>query len=162
MQARTLVAITILISGCGGSDSSTSAASGSTSSGSAQSGSSMGATATTDVLTYHYDNMRTGQTLTETELTPATVTSSSFGKLRLLPTDDPVDAAPLVATNVTIGGSTHTVVYVATEHDTLYAFDVDSGAPLLQVSLLPSGETPSDTHGCALVLPEIGITATPV
>ena len=162
MQARTLVAITILISGCGGSDSSTSAASGSTSSGSAQSGSSMGATATTDVLTYHYDNMRTGQNLTETELTPATVTSSSFGKLRLLPTDDPVDAAPLVATNVTIGGSTHTVVYVATEHDTLYAFDVDSGATLLQVSLLPSGETPSDTHGCALVLPEIGITATPV
>src|ERR1700722_17371983 len=101
MQARTLVAITVLMSGCGGSDNSPSAASGSTSSGSAPSGSSSDATATTDVLTYHYDTMRTGQNLTETVLTPGNVTSASFGLLHLLAADGLVDAAPLVATDLT-------------------------------------------------------------
>jgi outer membrane protein assembly factor BamB len=53
-------------------------------------------------------------------------------------------------------------VYVATEHGSVYAFDADSGAPLWQISLLASGEAPSDTHGCGQVTPEIGITSTPV
>lgn len=158
-----LLAITLLMSGCGGGDSPSSAGNGSTS-GSGIGGFSSGVTgpATTDVLTYHNDNMRTGQNLTETQLTPANVTSSTFGKLGLLQTDNPVDAAPLIAINVPIGGSAHTVVYVATEHDTIYAFDADSGAMLLQASLLPSGENPSDTHSCSQVQPEIGVTATPV
>ena len=54
------------------------------------------------------------------------------------------------------------VVYVATEHDSVYAFDANSGAQLWRVSLLGSGETTSDTRGCSQVTPEIGITSTPV
>jgi len=165
-----LGALTILLCACGGGDSSNTASSAtgstsssSTSSSSISSSSSSGAaSATTDVLTYHNDNMRTGENLTETVLTPANVTSSTFGMLRLLQTDNPVDAAPLIAVNVSMGGGTHTVVYVVTEHDSVYAFDADSGATLLQVSLLPSGENPSGTHGCDQVQPEIGITSTPV
>jgi len=117
---------------------------------------------TTDVLTYHNDMMRSGQTLTETTLTPANVNSASFGLVRLLSTDDPVDAAPLVASGLSVNGATHNVLYVATEHDSVYAFDADSGARLAQVSLLASGESPSDTRSCTQILPEIGITATPV
>ena len=56
----------------------------------------------------------------------------------------------------------HNVVFVATEHDSVYAFDADTGATLWQVSLLGSGETLSDTHSCNQVTPEIGITSTPV
>ena len=116
----------------------------------------------TDVLTYHNDTQRTGQNLTETALTPASVNAASFGKLRLLAADGKVDAAPLIANGVTIGGTQHNVVYVASEHDSLYAYDVDSGALLLHTSLLPNGETPSDPRSCGQVSPEIGITATPV
>jgi hypothetical protein len=118
--------------------------------------------ATTDVVTYHNDAMRTGQNLTETVLTQANVTSASFGKLWTLAADDPVDATPLVATQVTIGGSAHNVVYVASEHDTVYAYDADTGDLLAHVSLLGTGETPSGTHSCGQVEPEIGVTATPV
>jgi hypothetical protein len=106
--------------------------------------------------------MRTGQNLTETTLTPVNVNSASFGLLRLLSTDDPVDATPLVASGLAVNGGTHNVLYVATEHDSVYAFDADSGAQLAVVSLLGSGESPSDTRSCNQVLPEIGITATPV
>ena len=160
----------LALSACGGgSDPSSSAVAAaadppgsSSSSGSSTSSSSSSGAATTDVLTYHYDVMRTGQNLTETVLTPANVTSAKFGLLRKLPADDVVDAAPLVATGVTIGGSKHTVVFVATESDTVYAYDADSGVQLLHVSLLASGETPSDTRSCDQVQPAIGITATPV
>jgi hypothetical protein len=106
--------------------------------------------------------MRTGANLTETVLTPANVTSATFGLLRMLPADNVVDATPVIATGVTIGGSTHTAVYIATENDTVYAYDADTGAELLQVSLLASGETPSDTRSCNQVEPVIGITSTPV
>jgi PQQ-like domain len=106
--------------------------------------------------------MRTAQYLTETTLTPANVNSSMFGLLRILSADGPVDATPVIASKVSIGGAAHNVVYVATENDTLYAYDADSGALLVQVSLLASGETPSDTRSCGQVTPEIGITATPV
>jgi hypothetical protein len=114
------------------------------------------------VLTYHNDNMRTGQNLAETTLTPANVNSSTFGLLRILSADDPVDATPLVASAVSIGGSSHNVVYVASEHDSVYAYDADSGVLLVQVSLLAAGEIPSDTRSCSQVQPEIGITSTPV
>jgi len=115
-----------------------------------------------DVLTYHNDTMRTGQILSETALTPSNVNATSFGKLRVLAADGNVDAAPLVVDGLSIGGTTHTVVYVASEHDSVYAYDADSGAVLAQVSLLGNGETPSDDHGCPQVSPEIGITSTPV
>jgi hypothetical protein len=140
------------------SSSSTSSSSGSTSSSSSSSGAATG----TDVLTYHYDSMRTGANLTETVLTPANVTSATFGLLRVMTADDVVDATPVIATGVTIGGSTHNVVYAATENDSVYAYDADTGAVLLHVSLLASGETPSDTRSCGQVVPAIGITSTPV
>jgi outer membrane protein assembly factor BamB len=54
------------------------------------------------------------------------------------------------------------VLYIATEHGSVYAVDADSGSPLWRVSTLDSGETTSDNRGCDQVIPEIGITATPV
>jgi hypothetical protein len=115
-----------------------------------------------DVVTFKYDVARTGQYLVETTLTPANVNPTSFGLLHNLKVDGKVDAQPLYLSQLTIGGRPHNVVYVATEHGSVYAFDADSGAALWQVSLLASGETPSDTHGCPQVTPEIGITSTPV
>jgi len=138
-------------------------AAGSVSSSSAKlSVSGVAATAGTDVLTYKNDLNRSGQNLTETTLTLANVTSTSFGLLRNLVVDGKVDAQPLYVSQFNISGVAHNVVYVATEHDSVYAFDSDSGATLWKVSLLGSGETASDTHGCGQVSPEIGITATPV
>src|SRR5450432_2855167 len=114
------------------------------------------------VLTWHNDNARTGQNLQETILTPANVNSATFGKLFTLAVDGKVDAQPLYVPGLTIPGQgVHNVLYVATEHDSVYAFDADGGALLKQVSLLGTNEVPSDNRGCGQVVPEIGITATP-
>jgi len=116
-----------------------------------------------DVLTWHNDSARTGQNQSETILTPANVNFNQFGKLFVIPTDGQVYAQPLYVSNLTIPGKgVHNVVYIATEHDTVYACDADNGVVLWQVSLLKTGETPSDNRGCSQVTPEIGITATPV
>ncbi|MDR5753157.1 MULTISPECIES: PQQ-binding-like beta-propeller repeat protein [unclassified Caballeronia] len=115
----------------------------------------------TDVLMHHNDLARTGQMLAETILTPSNVNAASFGKLRTLPADGKVDAQPLYVTNLTIGTVAHNVVYVATEHGSLYAYDADTGAQLWKTSLLGAGET-STTTGCQDFTPEIGITSTPV
>lgn len=121
------------------------------------------APATTDVLTYHNDIGRTGQNLTETALTTSNVTSAKFGKLGLYPVDGLVDAQPLYASNVAIpSNATHNVLIAPTENDSVYAFDADSGATLWHVSVLKSGETPSDNRGCSQVTPQIGVTSTPV
>ena len=80
----------------------------------------------------------------------------------MLPADGLVDAAPLVVSQLTIGGSLHNVVYIETENDSVYAYDTDSGALLKQVSMLGSGEVASDARSCDQVVPQIGITATPV
>jgi len=80
----------------------------------------------------------------------------------LLGVDGLVDAEPLYLSAVTIGGQTHNVLYVVTEHASVYAFDADSGTQLWKVSALGSGETTSDDHGCGQITPEIGITSTPV
>jgi hypothetical protein len=117
----------------------------------------------TDVVTYHNDVARTGQNLNETILTPATVSVTTFGKLGFFPVDGKVDAQPLYLSAVSIpGGGVHDVLYVATEHDTVYAMDAVTGALLWRTSLLGAGETTSDTRSCGQVVPEIGITATPV
>jgi outer membrane protein assembly factor BamB len=116
----------------------------------------------TDVVTYKNDLARTGQNLSESSLTPANVNTASFGKLRFLATDGKVDAQPLYLSALTVGGAAHNVVFVATENDTVYAFDADSGTTLWHVSLLGSGESPSDSRGCSQVTPVIGITSTPV
>ncbi|HYB64245.1 MAG TPA: hypothetical protein VEC59_03185 [Steroidobacteraceae bacterium] len=116
----------------------------------------------TDVVTYKNDLARTGQNLTESVLTLANVKSATFGKLRFLATDGLVDAQPLYLSALMVGGSAHNVVFVATENDTVYAFDSDSGTALWQKSLLGAGEMPSDQRSCDQVAPTIGITSTPV
>jgi hypothetical protein len=120
-------------------------------------------TAGTDVLTYHNDNARTGQNLNESSLTPATVNVSTFGKVGFFGVDGKVDAQPLYLSALSIPGQgAPNVLYVATEHDSVYALNADTGAVLWRVSVLGAGETPSDGRSCSQVVPEIGITATPV
>ena len=115
-----------------------------------------------DVLTWHNDAARTGQDLAETILTPATVNTANFGLKAMWAVDGLVNAQPLVAGAVALpGGSVHDLVIAATEHDTVYAFDAQSGTLLWQKSMLGAGETTSDDRGCPQVTPEVGITATP-
>jgi hypothetical protein len=117
----------------------------------------------TDVLTYHNDSARTGQTLHEEILTPANVNATHFGQLWILPTDGLVDGQPLYAAGVPIAGrGLRNVLYVVTENDSVYAYDADSTNLFWHVSVLGTGETPSDNRGCGQVTPEIGITSTPV
>ena len=116
-----------------------------------------------DVATYHNDNARTGQNLNETILTTVNVNPNTFGKLLVIPADGKVDAEPLYLSAVTFPGQgTRNALYVVTEHDSVYAFDADSGVQLWKVSMLQAGETPSDNRSCSQVTPEIGVTSTPV
>ena len=116
----------------------------------------------TGVLTFHNDNMRTGRNPSETVLTLNNVRMATFGKLFVIPADGKVDAQPLYAPHVSMGNGTHNVLFVATEHGTVYGIDADSGSTLWQVTTLKAGETSSDNRGCGQVTPEIGVTSTPV
>ena len=151
-------------SGSAGSTSGTTSAPGTTTPGGTTTGSTPAAAQTypTDVLMHHNDLARTGQMLAETTLTLANVNSATFGKLRFLPADGKVDAQPLFVTNLMIGTAAHNVVYVVTEHDSVYAYEADSGNALWQISLAAAGETSSPDPGCTDITPEIGITSTPV
>ena len=120
------------------------------------------ATSNVKVLTYHNDVARTGQNLEEKILTLSNVNPNSFGKLGFLAVDGLVDAEPLYVSNLIVAGQSHSVVFVVTEHDSVYAFDADTLAQLWHVSVLGSSETPSDNRNCGQVSPEIGITSTPV
>jgi hypothetical protein len=124
------------------------------------------------VTTWHYDNARTGVNPNETLLNLANVNPNTFGKLFDIPADGAVIGQVLYLPNVSIPGKgTHNVVYAATMHDSVYAFDADSNtganaSPLWEISLLPTGATPvpmtmqrcSNTTGWT----EVGIVATPV
>ena len=118
----------------------------------------------TDVVTYKNDLARTGQNLSESVLTLANVNATTFGLLRTLAADGKVDAQPLYLSALTVAGAAHNVVFVATESDSVYAFDSDSGALLWHFSLLGSGETVNDlpAYNCQQVTPTIGVTSTPV
>jgi hypothetical protein len=119
--------------------------------------------AQTNVLTYHNNVARTGSNLAETTLTPSNVNAANFGKLFEATLDGVVDAQPLYVAGVAIPNQgTHNVLIVATENDSLYALDADTGAQLWKLSLLDTGETASDDRGCGQVTPTIGITSTPV
>ena len=126
------------------------------------------------VTTWRNDISRTGQNLNESILTPSNVNATQFGKLFSLAVDGYVYAEPLYMQNVTIGGASHNVIFVATENDSVYAFDADSNGgsnanPLWFASML------STSHGAAAgaitvssnivgtdIVPQIGITGTPV
>jgi hypothetical protein len=120
-----------------------------------------------DVTTYHFDNARDGLNAQETVLTPSNVASATFGKVGFFQGDGKVDAQPLYLAGLNVNGTATNVLYMATEHDSLYAFNADvpkDAPPLLlwKSSLLGSGEIPSGDHGCGQITPEIGITSTPV
>jgi len=125
------------------------------------------------VTTYHNDNARTGQNTNETKLTPTNVNSQQFGRLFSQPVDSDVYSQPLYLPNVVIPGKgTHNVLYVTTEHNSVYAFDADNNLgtnanPLWQVNLGESAAEPNPYFGHRYgpgsnIYPEIGITGTPV
>jgi hypothetical protein len=121
------------------------------------------------VTTWHNDNSRTGQNLSEAGLNPSNVNSNQFGKLFSYRVDGQIYAQPLYVPNVSIPGlGTFNVLYVATEHDSIYAFDADGNrqTPLWHVSFLNSnrGITSVSTKdsACNSLKPEVGVTSTPV
>ena len=123
------------------------------------------AVAQVNVTTFYNDIARTGANTSETVLTPSNVNSYQFGKLFSVAVDGDVYSQPLYVSNLSINGATHNILYVATEHDSLYAIDADSGTVYWQVSLIPSGGSTVDSirdAACSDLVPEIGITGTPV
>jgi hypothetical protein len=123
-----------------------------------------------NIVTFHNDNTRSGLNPHETNLLPANVNVSSFGKLFSYPVDGYLYAEPLYVSQLPIPGqATHNVVYVASEHDTVYAFDADGlvTTPLWQKSFIDPANgittvSALNDIGCANLVPEIGITGTPV
>jgi hypothetical protein len=125
------------------------------------------------VFTQHSDISRTGQNVNETALTTSNVKSGTFGKLFADTVDGYIYAQPLYVPNVTISGTKHNVIYVATENDSVYAFDADTGGSALwHASLIDtahgaasgataaSGDTPP--IACEDLVPTVGTTSTPV
>ena len=114
------------------------------------------------VTTYHYDALRTGWNFREQVLTPAAVASNRFKMIASVPLDDLVHAQPLIMTNQPIKGQgVHTVVYVATESNTLYAIDANTGAILKKHNFgppVPFIDLPAE---CTNNGPNVGITSTP-
>jgi hypothetical protein len=130
------------------------------------------ARAQTNILTQHNDIGRTGQNLNETVLTPSNVNSSQFGKLYAIQLDAQTYAQPLYMSSLAIGSANHSVLFVATENDSVYAFDTAAnGAQLWKASLLDSAHgaasgaiaDPNSTTGCGNIEGGIvGVTSTPV
>ena len=130
------------------------------------------------VFTQHNDISRTGQNLNESILTPTNVNTATFGKLFSQAVDGYIYAQPLYVPNVTIAGGTHNVIYVATEGDSVYAFDADSNTGT-NSGLLWHASMIDTAHGaaagattvniqqdldssCTDLVPQVGITSTPV
>jgi len=125
--------------------------------------------AAAQVTTSQYDNFRTGATLNEKTLTPQNVNARQFGRLGAFGVDGPVYAQPLFVPSVEIPGKgMHDVLYIATEHDSVYAFDANrpNEPPLWKVSFLDNarGIVPvsEDDVQCPFIRPDVGITSTPV
>ena len=131
------------------------------------------APAQVSVLTYHNDNSRTGQNLSERILGPANVQTNLFGRLFSHTVAGKVYAQPLYVSGLNFPGQgTHNAIFVATEHNTVYAFEADSnagtnGGLFWQTNLGPSAVTPNSDFGNRYgpysdIAPEVGITSTPV
>jgi hypothetical protein len=126
------------------------------------------AVAQVSVLTNKMDNSRSGQNISETLLTTTDVNTTDFGKLFAFNVDGYVQAQPLYMSALTINGTAHNVVFVATQHDSVYAIDADTGVQLWQTSFInvAAGVTtvPSTAEGCNTVtgFNELGIVSTPV
>jgi len=122
-------------------------------------------------LTQHNDNARTGQNTSETILNTSNINNNEFGKLFEMPSDGQIYAQPLYVPGVTINGADHNVVIIATENDSVYAYDADSsGAPLWKASMVDAAHgagtvetalNSATTTGCG-DMPQVGITSTPV
>jgi hypothetical protein len=126
---------------------------------------SLSVAAQVNVTTWHNDLSRTGTNAQETILTTGNVNVNNFGKLFSATVDGQVFAQPLYLSGVSIAGGTHNVLYVATEHDSVYAIDADSGTIYAQVSLISPGGTTVSGAGdlsCGDIEPEVGISGTPV
>ena len=131
----------------------------------------LGATTPCDaqITTSQYDNMRTGATLTEKNLNTKNVNAQRFGKLGAFKVDGAVYAQPLFVPGVEVPGrGKHDVLFVATEHDSVYAFDAErpNDPPLWHVSFLDNNQrirtVSADDVECPFIVPEVGITSTPV
>ena len=118
------------------------------------------------VFTYHSDSGRTGQNLKEYALTPTVLQSGAFGKRWSCPVDGDVYAQPLYVANLSINGGMHNVLFVATQHDSLYAIDADSPTCVTywHTSFLSPGVTsvPAADTSCSDIPGEYGVTGTPV
>jgi len=118
-----------------------------------------------DYLQYHYDLGRTGWNDAETALTTANVKPKTFVHLFSLPVDAFVYAQPLFAQGVTIGPATHDIAFVATENDSLYAFDTDTGALVWQQNYADhaagANPIPYQATNAQNIIPAVGITSTP-
>jgi hypothetical protein len=118
-----------------------------------------------DVLTHRNDAARTAQNNAEAALTLSNVTAATFGLRMVLPVDGQVFAQPLYKGAVALGSAVRNVLFVATAHDSVYAFDADTGATLWHVSFLaPPSVTsvPYTDTGAEDIVPEVGILSTPV
>jgi hypothetical protein len=126
----------------------------------------IGVTDLSGVSTYHNDLSRDGVNSQEYALTTSNVNSGTFGKLFSCPVDAPVYPQPLWAANLTINGGTHNVIFVATENDSVYAFDADASPCVVywHNSLIPAGEIapPDSDIGGGDFQTTIGIVGTPV
>lgn len=119
--------------------------------------------ATGNYTTWKNDNLRTGSQTNEAQLTPSNVNSTSFGVKFSVSVDAAVYAQPLYMSGLTINGATHNVVFVATQKDSVYAFDADSsGSPLWKKSLLNGGVPIPQANVGSTIYGGIGITSTPV
>lgn len=148
--------VATLLAGCSASSSSP-----------VPNGPPVGPSSSTDVVTYHYDNQRTGENLKETTLTTSNVNSLTFGKVGEFAVDGQIDGQALFLSQLAIPGQGNKdVLYVATENDTVYAVDAQSisgssATVLWKTSVFPSGESPATSLPCGNISPN-GVTATPV